>query len=104
MILLAKVPDPYLLNTLRDAYQKEIDAEIEKLNLSFSEALSILKRKKYVDYIGPVEIKIDFSKNILNTDKYDKAHCCDNNDNIKPASKIISDVLMPATSSWCILT
>lgn len=98
VIFFTKVPDPYLFNTIGDLYKKEIDDEIKSLNLDLPQAILILKKRSYVDYLGPVEIKIDFSQDNIDTTFYDKAHCQENS--VKSAAVIINDITIPATHSW----
>lgn len=56
-------------------------------NLTVEQAKEQLSRSSYVDYIGPVLIKINFSRDSISTDIYDR-----DNTGVKTASKIVEEL------------
>src|SRR5205823_2383448 len=50
------------------------------------------KRKYYVDYVGPVNFKIDFTGDIINTSTYDKCHETTTNSKVKTAKECITEL------------
>jgi hypothetical protein len=80
-------PDEFVRDIERDIYQPLIQKKLAQLSLSEEKAKSILAYNQYVDYIGPVAIKINFSKNMINVTAYNETHAKGNN--IKRAEELV---------------
>lgn len=64
-------PDPWVYNLNKDRHDEDLSTQLSKLELTETEAQKLLASSKYIDYIGPVLIKIDFSKPDIDTTLYD---------------------------------
>lgn len=65
-------PDEFVRDMLASIYQPQVDEAINKLELSVEEARLLLIKSFKVDYIGAVLIRIDFSREKIDTSLYDQ--------------------------------
>jgi len=82
-------PDEFVQDMLAHIYQPQIQEKINQLHLSEERSKSLLESSGYVDYIGPVAIKIDFSKDTIDVAQYDELH---KQSNISSAKDLVNSL------------